>query len=656
MTEQMEQALISHSLRRVAHASILLIFSTSTTLVYDPLNLLRFSSQEELAELSAMLLQASHDIEGKLSISDVCQGDDAEIARKLQEELNFEDKNLKQVEDERLLQEFLRRERTCEFCQGEVDRDELEGGEIAIHILAECEHHLCRRCAFTEIVEKKRPQRQCDYVCPLASCGTSLTDADVRALLPPHEVDRFIDAALNDLGSSVVKCPTGCGWAVTVEVGLPSTSSASTGHQGELGIDGRPLSIEARKHRDQYRIRCRRCADTDFCAECLTTPYHLGFTCSSHEHFKIQRHCRFCGAQVPKDAPWMIDLVAVGKSATCKMLSSVLVARGVNFKPKSKLDVLKQQIVDSEPLANVCASDECKLWATKGCTNILPCGHVCIGLRDEIKCLGCLQCPDPKDAAAMTHSARGDDFCNICWTGDLKSAPCIMLDCGHVFHHHCLEQKIANKWCGARITFSFLDCPLCKKPLSAPALAPALAPHLELKKAVMTRAEQRLALEGGHKDAAELKPGGRYERQPVQYALHKFAYYLCFQCRQPYFGGHRSCEVAAGEGEAAQYEASEMVCGGCSALGKTTCEKHGAEAIEHKCKFCCSVASWFCWGTTHFCDDCHRKQGTPESMSKKQRNQLPTCTPKTCPLRVAHPPNGEEYVLGCQICRSATAL
>ena len=41
---------------------------------------------------------------------------------------------------------------------------------------------------------------------------------------------------------------------------------------------------------------------------------------------------------------------------------------------------------------------------------------------------------------------------------------------------------------------------------------------------------------------------------------------------------------------------------------QNSCPKHGTEAIEWKCKFCCSVASWFCWGTTHFCDDCHRKQ------------------------------------------------
>ena len=48
---------------------------------------------------------------------------------------------------------------------------------------------------------------------------------------------------------------------------------------------------------------------------------------------------------------------------------------------------------------------------------------------------------------------------------------------------------------------------------------------------------------------------------------------------------------------------------------QNTCPKHGTEAIEWKCKFCCSVASWFCWGTTHFCDDCHRKQVLSNSNS-----------------------------------------
>ncbi len=45
-----------------------------------------------------------------------------------------------------------------------------------------------------------------------------------------------------------------------------------------------------------------------------------------------------------------------------------------------------------------------------------------------------------------------------------------------------------------------------------------------------------------------------------------------------------------------QFKESELVCGGCAAgsdLAK--CAKHGKEYIDFKCKFCCNVASWFCW-------------------------------------------------------------
>ena len=52
-----------------------------------------------------------------------------------------------------------------------------------------------------------------------------------------------------------------------------------------------------------------------------------------------------------------------------------------------------------------------------------------------------------------------------------------------------------------------------------------------LGQVVYAKAEQRLALEGGHKDANELKPGGRYEGKAGDYAMHKFAYYLCFKCQ-----------------------------------------------------------------------------------------------------------------------------
>ena len=31
------------------------------------------------------------------------------------------------------------------------------------------------------------------------------------------------------------------------------------------------------------------------------------------------------------------------------------------------------------------------------------------------------------------------------------------------------------------------------------------------------------------------------------------------------------------------------------------CPEHKRDYIEYKCRYCCSVATFFCFGTTHFC-------------------------------------------------------
>ena len=89
------------------------------------------------------------------------------------------------------------------------------------------------------------------------------------------------------------------------------------------------------------------------------------------------------------------------------------------------------------------------------------------------------------------------------------------------------------------------------------------------------------------------------------------------------------------------------------------CPKHGTDFLEYKCRYCCSVAVYFCFGTTHFCNPCHddfqRVTSTPKS-------ELPQCPvgPRAkplegteCPLHVKHPPTGEEFALGCGVCRNA---
>ena len=82
---------------------------------------------------------------------------------------------------------------------------------------------------------------------------------------------------------------------------------------------------------------------------------------------------------------------------------------------------------------------------------------------------------------------------------------------------------------------------------------------------------------------------------------------MCSKCSEPYFGGMKVCD--AGQMEEGEYKPEELVCAKCSAVGinalNNICE-HGTDYIDFKCKFCCSVALWFCWGNTHFCDPCHR--------------------------------------------------
>ncbi len=88
--------------------------------------------------------------------------------------------------------------------------------------------------------------------------------------------------------------------------------------------------------------------------------------------------------------------------------------------------------------------------------------------------------------------------------------------------------------------------------------------------------------------------------QPVAFAMHRFAYYQCHQCRQPYFGGRLECNDGMQE-QGQQPDPAQRRCSACSGLGAETCAKHGKDFIQYKCRFCCGFGTFFCWGTTHFC-------------------------------------------------------
>ncbi|KAJ1480752.1 hypothetical protein T484DRAFT_1809703 [Baffinella frigidus] len=73
-------------------------------------------------------------------------------------------------------------------------------------------------------------------------------------------------------------------------------------------------------------------------------------------------------------------------------------------------------------------------------------------------------------------------------------------------------------------------------------------------------------------------------------------------------------------------------------------ERHGW--VGHR--FCCSIASFFCFGSTHFCDGCHKKW--VDGAFKRAQSLVTVCKCGT-----KHPNNATtidgEHCFGCSLCR-----
>ena len=143
--------------------------------------------------------------------------------------------------------------------------------------------------------------------------------------------------------------------------------------------------------------------------------------------------------------------------------------------------------------------------------------------------------------------------------------------------------------------------------------------------------------------------------------------------------------------DTSQHNPEELICGGCCDVKGVQvvshergeegeiemCGRHGMEFFEYKCRFCCSIAVYFwrvpprlftfllllSFGTTHFCAPCHDdfqrllslpRQRLPVCPVGPRSTPLPEGTP--CPLRVDHAPTGEEFALGCGICRNLSTF
>lgn len=444
------------------------------------------------------------------------------------------------------------------------------------------------------------------------------------------------------------------------------------------------------------RFRCRSCHST-FCARCRTAPFH-----------NEDGGSRLCvpdsgGSSGATTDPATTAAAADDLDLTCRICAT-------DFPRRTAADHAALQRGSAPLPYDCCADADCRDAVRRNghCAATLEgCGHPCYGAVDATQCGGCLV----PECANASRAARSD-FCGICFVDELRASPCVWLPCGHVFHVSCVANRMRARWPGHRITFGYLGCPTCAAsftsaqlrdlPTASGDLRDVVAVHVALREQVEALVAARVRYEGLDRDPAVVEPGGEHHGDPVGLGMATLAYYECAQCGKPYFGGYRRCEAAmdggnngaanrnGGGGEARNGDAAEnqpqlaggaepaaaadgarldLVCGSCAAAGdqKAWCPAHGAAFIEYKCKFCCSVATYFCWGRTHFCSACHRRQDRGEYLTRKPVSEFPPCpaaeeangtagggTPACCPLgpNIRHPPNGTaEYALGCSLCR-----
>jgi hypothetical protein len=132
-----------------------------------------------------------------------------------------------------------------------------------------------------------------------------------------------------------------------------------------------------------------------------------------------------------------------------------------------------------------------------------------------------------------------------------------------------------------------------------------------------------------------------------------YAFYLCGGCDEPYFGGTVECaDEQQGEPDV------DRLCQSCSPKSQEICRHPFEHRAYHvwKCRYCCSPASFVCYGNVHFCKPCHDRNPNPNV------EEIP-CSGANCTFPKRHaqtthsngPSRDCEQVYFCAWCESSSA-
>jgi len=618
---------------------------------------------------------------------------------------------------------------------GEIDYACITG-DHGVYALKDCLHIVCGHCLVEFIRERLNTGKVLDFPCPVRDCKVPLDPSQLRDFLPKEDHDRYEEAMLRALISAdgtLTECPK-CRAGISIAPVEISPNEPIT----EKRKDGKPFSREAFVHFKRYRVRCA-CGQV-FCGSCRMKDYHPGYTCESWADYQAAPQCRFCGDKLIAGENKVKNPISPALSKVCtkddcadraaqsctRFLPCGCPCRGIRgelacppcldcelgvgddycsicyAEPKRSAPCIKSGVnlylslysrfnerrTESEdPNENTYTA----LNAYNAARQKHGTPFVDPTLRDKA--------PLASDVTRVKreHASAHSLICYEVSGSEGRLPPLIpgltkpIEVCKHVHHYHCVVQRLASKWPQARITFGFKCCPDCRLPIYHPSLIPLLQPIFALEQHITSKAIARLEYEEKLNDPELTSPDSPFYKDYAGYAMKCFVFYQCYICKLPYFGGGNRCQDAS-----AGFDPAELVCPSCqssmkpgAAAAKAECNVHGTEWLGHKCRFCCNLSTWSCWGNTHFCDVCHKSGVWQELVehrtgnNKKQIWEYPQCEslqaeirllstrpewnfwsnevrmeklsqlrsdPNKCPLRVAHPPTGFEFSLGCIMC------
>jgi hypothetical protein len=327
------------------------------------------------------------------------------------------------------------------------------------------------------------------------------------------------------------------------------------------------------------RIKCIKC-DKDFCKLCPNSKngYHTGFTCEEYyTYLSSPDKCKFC-----------MELIIDGHCETDKCYEySLMLSEEQHF-----MQCQNTKDINSPHL------------------------HPNHGFDKYELCLKCVE--------------MENEDCFLCMGDELRKQPCIKLDCGHIFHKNCIDEKLTKKHHTDYVVMNYIKCPVCFYKISHDSVNDKIVNDQQANRQI-----EELIIQHKRNNGLD---------DPIEKIVDKLRFYKCDECSDIYYGGEAECDELVDLNE--DKKEIKKICFSCNSFGKATCDKHGSgDNIMFKCSYCCDVAVWFCTGDTHFCQPCH--------INAFKLPPKECAGPGKCVLGMEHPKNegrGSQFPLGCKLC------